>query len=32
MAAIGGEEAALEHWEVKRNKMSRGIVEVLTDA
>jgi hypothetical protein len=32
MAAIGGEEAALEHWEVKRNKMSRGIVEVVTDA
>jgi len=32
MAAIGGEEAALEHWKVKRNKMSRGIVEVVTDA
>lgn len=32
MAAIGGEDAALEHWEIKRNKMRRGIVEVIADA
>jgi hypothetical protein len=32
MAAFGGEEAALEHWQIKRDKMKRGIVEVLTDA
>jgi hypothetical protein len=32
MAAIGGEEAALEHWEIKRDKMKRGIVEVVADA
>jgi hypothetical protein len=32
MAAIGGENAALEHWEIKRNKMRRGIVEVIADA
>jgi hypothetical protein len=32
MAAIGGEEAALEHWQIKRDKMKRGIVEVVADA
>lgn len=32
MAAIGGEEVALEHWEIKRDRMKRGIVEVLADA
>jgi hypothetical protein len=32
MAAIGGEETTLEHWQIKRNKMKRGIVEVLTNA
>jgi hypothetical protein len=32
MAAIGGEEAALEYWQIKRDKMKRGIVEVVADA
>ena len=32
MAAIGGEEAALEHWQIKRDKTTRGIVEVVPDA
>jgi len=32
MAAMGGEEATLEHWEIKRDKRKRGIVEVVTDA
>lgn len=30
MAAIGGEQAALEHWQIKRDKGKRGIVEVMT--
>jgi Family of unknown function (DUF6932) len=29
LAAIGGEQAALEHWQVKRDKSQRGIVEVI---
>jgi predicted nucleotidyltransferase len=28
-AAIGGEQVALEYWQVKRNKTKRGIVEVI---
>ena len=31
MAAIGGEQAALEHWQIKRDKTQRGIVEVIDD-
>jgi hypothetical protein len=30
-AAIGGEQATLEHWQLKRDKTQRGIVEVTTD-
>jgi predicted nucleotidyltransferase len=30
-AAIGGEQAALEHWQIKRDKTKRGIVEVIGD-
>jgi hypothetical protein len=30
-AAIGGEQAALEHWQLKRDKTRRGIVEVIND-
>ena len=30
-AAIGGEQAALAHWQVKRDKTKRGIVEVIGD-
>lgn len=31
LAAIGGEQAALEDWQIKRNRSRRGIVEVTTD-
>lgn len=31
IAAISGEQAALEHWQVKRDKTKRGIVEVISD-
>jgi hypothetical protein len=29
MAALDGEEAAIEHWQIKRDGQKRGIVEVL---
>jgi len=29
MAALGGEEAAIAHWQVKRDGTLRGIVEVI---
>ena len=32
IAAIGGEEATLEHWGFKRDRAKRGIVEVMADA
>lgn len=31
LAAIGGEQEALEHWQMKRDKTRRGIVEVISD-
>ena len=31
MAALDGEEAAIKHWQIKRNGKKRGIVEVLKD-
>jgi hypothetical protein len=31
MAAIGGEQTALEYWQIKRDKTKRGIVEVIND-
>lgn len=31
LAAIGGEHAALEHWQTKRDQTRRGIVEVIGD-
>lgn len=31
IAALDGEDAAIEHWQVKRNGKERGIVEVLID-
>jgi hypothetical protein len=30
MAALGGEQAALEHWQIKRDHTKRGIVEVIS--
>jgi len=29
MAALGGEEATMAHWQVKRDGTLRGIVEVI---
>ena len=29
LAAIGGEQAALEDWQIKRDRSRRGIVEVI---
>ncbi len=31
MAAIDGEQTALECWQIKRDKTKRGIVEVIND-
>ena len=31
LAAIGGEQEALEYWQIKRDKTRRGIVEVISD-
>ena len=31
MAAIDSEQAAVEHWQIKRDKTQRGIVEVISD-
>jgi len=31
LAALGGEEATLEQWQIKRDGTRRGIVEVVTD-
>jgi hypothetical protein len=31
LAAIGGEQEALEHWQTKRDHTRRGIVEVISD-
>ncbi len=31
MAALDGEDAAVEHWQIKRDGKKRGIVEVLKD-
>jgi len=31
MAAIGGEQTAMEYWQIKRDKTKRGIVEVIND-
>ena len=29
LAALGGEQEAVEHWQVKRDGTRRGIVEVM---
>jgi hypothetical protein len=31
MAAVGGEQETVEHWQIKRDKTKRGIVEVISD-
>lgn len=31
VAALEGKQATLEHWQIKRNKSFRGIVEVVDD-
>jgi hypothetical protein len=30
-AAISGEQAMIEHWQIKRNKTKRGIIEIIQD-
>jgi hypothetical protein len=30
-AAMGGEQAALEYWQIKRDRTKRGIVEVVSN-
>ena len=30
LAALGGEQETLEHWQTKRDKTRRGIVEVIS--
>lgn len=32
LAALGGEQAAIEHWQITRDGSYRGIVEVLREA
>lgn len=31
MAALGGEQSAIEHWQIKRNGTQRGIVEIVPE-
>ena len=31
LSVMGGEQEALEHWQTKRDKTRRGIVEVISD-
>ncbi len=31
LAALGGEDGAIEHWQIRRDGRRRGIVEVLID-
>lgn len=31
MAALGGEEAAIEDWQIKRDGTERGIVEITAE-
>ena len=31
LAALGGEDAVIEHWQIKRDGTERGIVEVVKD-
>lgn len=32
LAALGGEQAAIEHWQIKRDGTQRGIVEIIAEA
>ena len=31
LAAIGGKQEALQHWQIKRDNTQHGIVEVISD-
>jgi hypothetical protein len=31
-AALGGEEAAIEHWQVKRDGSRRGVIEIVVES
>jgi hypothetical protein len=32
LAALGGEQATIEHWQIKRNGDLRGIIEIIPEA
>jgi hypothetical protein len=32
LAALGGEEAAIEHWQIKRDGTQRGVLEIIREA
>ena len=32
LAALGGEQAAIEHWQIKRDGTRRGIVDIISEA
>jgi hypothetical protein len=32
LAALGGEQATIEHWQIKRDGDLRGIVEIVPEA
>jgi hypothetical protein len=32
LAALGGEQTAIEHWQIKRDGNQRGIVEIISEA
>jgi hypothetical protein len=32
LAALGGEQEAIEHWQIKRDGSQRGIVEIVPEA
>jgi hypothetical protein len=31
-AALGGEEAAIEHWQMKRDGSRRGVIEIVVES
>jgi hypothetical protein len=31
MAAIGGKQTMIEHWQIKRDKTKRGVIEIVQD-
>ncbi len=31
LAALDGEQASIEHWQIKRNRELRGIIEIVAE-